>query len=167
MAEPGALCRPDYEHELMRQFGSLQDEYYPGSKRKRRDSDQMRRSRLKAERAEAKANESWDARPKGWTNPHTGQNLELFRIGALAKALHRDSVTIRRWIRLGFLPRAMYRTPELAGTRGDAGRRLWTRAQIEGIAKIAEEEGLLSDHPPRLQYTNFTQRVVAAWREWQ
>jgi hypothetical protein len=149
----------------LRDFDGVRDEYYPGSKRRRRESLPMRRSRLRAERAEARADESWDARP--WVKHlPDGREVEMFPIGSLAKALHRNSVTIRRWIRLGLLPRATYQTPPLAGTRGDAGRRLWTRRQIEGIAKIAKEEGLLSDNPPRMQNTRFTQKVVASWRAW-
>jgi len=62
-----ALCRPDYEHELMAAFGTLQDEYYPGSKRKRRESLEMRQERVKAEKAQAREEESWDAHPlKKW-----------------------------------------------------------------------------------------------------
>lgn len=148
----------------MEAFRNL-DEYYPGSKRKRRESRPMRQSRLRAERAEARADDSWDARPWKKSLPD-GTRVEMFPIGALAKALGRNSVTIRRWIRLGLLPRATYQTKPLAGTRGDAGRRLWTRRQIEGIAQIAKEEGLLSDNPPRMQATHFTQRVVAHWKEW-
>lgn len=150
-------------------FTQLHDEYYPGSKQKRRESTQMRRERLAVERAEAKDKEGWDARP--WIK-HFRLNgreieLEMFPIGALAKAMHRDSVTMRAWIRKGWLPRAKYQTPPLPGTRGDASRRLWTRAQIEGIVAIATEEGLLKEHPPRIQQTRFTERVVAAWKEWQ
>lgn len=149
----------------MEAFQSLADEHYPGSKRKRRESIPMRRSRLRAEREEVRANESWDARP--WLKHlPDGREVEMFPIGALAKALQRNSVTIRRWIRLGLLPRASYQTRPLAGTRGDAGRRLFTRRQIEGIAQVAKEEGLLGDNPPRMQNTRFTQRVVAHWREW-
>ena len=92
--------------------------------------------------------------------------MDLFFIGALAKALNRDSVTMRAWIRKGWLPGAMYQTRPVEGSRGDAGRRLWTRAQIEGIAQIAKEEGLLNDNPPRIQRTKFTRRVMAAWKEW-
>ena len=153
----------------MPSFADL-DEYYPGSRRKRRESRQARQERLIVERAEAKENESWDARPwKKHVKFKDGReaDVELFPIGALAKSLHRDSVTVRAWIRKGWLPHAMFQTKPLAGTRGDAGRRLWSRAQIEGIAQIAKEEGLLNENPPRIQRTKFTQRVMAAWKEWR
>jgi hypothetical protein len=149
-------------------FDDLQDEYYPGSKQRRRESIEMRHEREAEERAEAKDNEAWDARP--WLkhfklNGHELE-LEMFPIGSLAKALRRDSVTVRAWIRKGWLPKAQFQTKAVVGSRGNAGRRLWTRAQIEGIVRIAEEEGLLSDNPPRIQRTRFTQRVMAAWKGW-
>jgi hypothetical protein len=150
-------------------FTDLQDEFYPGSKQRRRESREMRRERQAVERAETKENESWDARPwKKHVRLADGRelDLEMFPIRSLAKALGRESVTVRSWIRKGWLPKAKYQTKPLAGTRGDAGRRLWTRAQIEGIAAIAREEGLLKESPPLMQQTRFTERVVAAWRDW-
>ena len=154
---------------MVRLFSEIQDEYYPGSKRKRRESTESRQERVAVEKAEAKDKESWDARP--WRKHVRFSNgrevdLEMFPIGSLAKALHRDSVTVRAWIRKGWLPKAKYLTPPVAGTRGNAGRRLWSRAQIEGIAHIAEEEGLLHENPPRIQRTKFTERVIAEWKGW-
>jgi len=149
----------------MSQFEPLQDEFYPGSKLKRRESLQMRRERTMAERRQEKAEEAWDARPiKIW---YQGVEYEMFRIGSLAKALNKDAVTIRAWMRKGWLPRNSFQTKPIPGTLGDAGRKLWTRQQIEGIVQIAREEGLLDDKPPRLTMTNFTQRVQAAWRTWR
>jgi hypothetical protein len=150
-------------------FGNIQDEYYPGSKQKRRESREAHQERVSEQRAEAKENAPWDARP--WSkhvrfSDGREMDLEMFPIGALAKALHRDSVTLRAWIRKGWLPKAKYLTPPVAGTRGNAGRRLWSRAQVEGIVSIAQEEGLLNDSPPRIQRTKFTERVMATWKEW-
>jgi hypothetical protein len=151
--------------DLMRVFDTLQDEYYPGSKRKRRESQEMRHERRVEERRVAREDEPWDAHPLEVFIK--GVRYEMFRVGALAKALGRDSVTMRAWIRKGWLPRNMYQTSPRYGTRGDAGLKLWTRAQIEGIVAIAQEEGLLQEKPPRLVETNFTARVVAAWRSWR
>lgn len=162
-----ALCRPDYEHGLMAAFAPLQDEFYPGSKQRRRESQEMRHERQVEERRQAKEDEDWDAHPiKGKIHPVTKQPLELFTVGALAKALQRDAVTIRAWIRKGWMPRAVYQTKPVYGSRGNAGRRLWTRTQIEGIVAIARDERLLEEHPPRIQQTNFTARVIAAWKNW-
>jgi hypothetical protein len=151
--------------DLLRSFKPLQDEYYPASKQRRRESLQMRHDRQVAERRQAREDEAWDARPvKVWVK---GVEYEMFRIGALAKALGRDSVTIRAWMRKGWLPRNSFQTAPVVGSRGDAGRRLWTRRQIEGIAQIAKEEGLLDEKPPRPVMTDFTERVKAGWRSWR
>jgi hypothetical protein len=149
-------------------FTDLQDEFYPGSKQRRRESIEMRRERMAAERTEAKDNEAWDARPTVKHFTLNGHHIEreMFPIGALGKALGRDPVTIRAWIRKGWLPEARFLTKPLPGTRGDAPRRLYTRAQIEGILAIAREEGLLKEKPPRIQKTRFTERVIAGWKEW-
>jgi hypothetical protein len=152
--------------DLMKDFASLEDEYYPGSRQRRRESQQVRRQRMTAERIQAKEDEPWDAHPRGAAHPRTGEPLELFPVGALAKAVGRQSVTIRSWIRKGWLPKAMYQTKPVAGSRGDAGRRLWTRKQIEGIVKIAREEGLLDANPPRMEHTHFTEKIKAAWKDW-
>jgi hypothetical protein len=153
---------------MIQLFSELQDEYYPGSKQRRRESRETRRERKAAEQAEAKDKEAWDARPwvKHFKLSGRDVELEMFPIGSLAKALHRDSVTLRAWIRKGWLPKAQFQTKPVPGTRGDAGRRLWTRAQIEGITRIAKEEGLLKEHPPRIQQTKFTERVMAEWKDW-
>jgi|SRR5215831_18925971 len=151
--------------DLLAGFDGLQDEYYPGSKQRRRESRQQRHERRVVERREERDAASWDVKPKEvW---YKGVKYEMFPIGALAKALGRDSVTLRAWIRKGWLPRHQFQTGQVYGSRGDAARRLWTRAQIEGIAQIAKEEGLLEERPPRIQSTHFTERVFAAWKTWR
>jgi hypothetical protein len=151
--------------ELMRGFAPLQDEFYPGSKQKRRESLQMRHERVVEERKLEKAEEPWDARPI--KIPYQGVDYEMFHIGSLAKALGKDAVTIRAWMRKGWLPRNSFQTRPIPGTLGNAGRKLWTRQQIEGIVRIAREEGLLDDKPPRMAQTHFTDRVRAAWKTWR
>lgn len=149
----------------MRAFAPLEDEYYPGSKLKRRESRQQKHERAVAARREVRESEDWDARPKRVTV--RGIDMDMWPIGALGKALGRDPVTIRTWIRKGWLPKNGFQTQPVVGSRGDAGRRLWTRIQIEGIVRIAREEGLLEEHPPRIQTTNFTRRVIEAWKTWR
>ena len=146
----------------------MQDEHYPGSAQKRRESPQIRHSRKLEERRETAASEAWDAHPTRRTVIRNGLpvTIEFFYIGALAKALGRRSVTIRSWIRKGWLPNARYSTRPHQGTRGDAGLRLWTRTQIEGIVKIASEEGLLGVWHPDVANTRFTERVFSAYRTW-
>jgi cobalamin-dependent methionine synthase I len=147
-------------------FGDLQDEYYPGSTQRRRESREARKNRMAEEREEAKTNEDWDAHPTKPKHLPDGRELEMFHIGALAKALNRRPVTIRSWITKGWIPQARYRTSAVEGSRGDAGRRLFTRAMIEGMQRIAREEGLLDPKPPPITETKFTKRILAEYRSW-
>jgi hypothetical protein len=149
--------------DMMAGFAALEDEFYPGSKQLRRDSPQVRRERRRAELRAERGETSWDAKPTEiW---YQGVRYEVFPIGALAKAMNRDSVTIRAWMRKGWLPRNGFQTPAVYGSLKNASRRLWTRTQIDRIAQIAKEEGLLEENPVRIQQTSFTQRVFSEWKE--
>jgi hypothetical protein len=92
--------------------------------------------------------------------------MEFFHIGALAKALGRRPVTIRSWITKAWIPKARYRTNDVVGSRGNAGRRLWNRKMIEGMQRIAREEGLLDPRPPPITETRFTERIISEYRSW-
>lgn len=109
------------------------DDFYPGSKQKR--SDPLPKPEI--------VEDSWEDRPQYFLVK--GVETEFFPIGALAQALNKKPVTIRRWIREEVIPDAKFRSPKREGTRGNAGVRLWTRAQIEGIVRIAKEEGVFLD----------------------
>jgi MerR HTH family regulatory protein len=86
-----------------------------------------------------------------------GKTVELCTVGELAKALNRASVTIRAWERTGIMPPSGYRHPSL-NPRGR--RRLYSRAQIEGVVRIAEEEGVLVPGPRvTITDTKFTEKV--------
>jgi hypothetical protein len=150
-------------------FGGMQDERYPGSKKLRRESRPARVARLSEERRVQRDSEGWDAHPLSrHITLKNGQEYEgdFFFIGALAKALGRRPNTIRSWITKGWLPKAMFVTSSVIGSRGNAGRRLWTRRQIENIARIAEEEGLIGKWHPDVRSTNFVTRVFAAYKDW-
>lgn len=84
-----------------------------------------------------------------------------YAIGVLAKALGRQPVTIRLWEREGLLPRTSFSSSKVQGS-GKA--RLYTREQIEGIVRIAEEEGVL-DGTRSIRDTDFTKRVKALFIE--
>ena len=108
---------------------------------------------------------AWDIKPVVYV--HGGVSREFFTIGHLADAFGRSPVTIRSWESKGVLPNSPYRSPRPRGEalpgKQSKGRRLWTRAQIEGMLRIAQEEGvILSGKPPTKQ---FTQRVAALFRE--
>lgn len=131
-------------------FEEVQKEFYPGTTR-----EIVRKPRKKA----AKDTDGWDARPRIF---HVGgEAKEFFDIGALARALGRKPVTIRAWEQRGFIPKATFRRPSesLNGTR-----RLYSREQIEGMVRIAEEEGLLKGDNRSITATDFAARVLDLFR---
>ena len=78
------------------------DEYYPGSKRKRRPLSPV------AKKPKVKEEGSWDSKPQVKKLPN-GKVVELFSAGDFSLALGRPLVTIRLWERKGYIPRAPYR----------------------------------------------------------
>jgi len=91
-----------------------------------------------------------------------GMDREFFTIGALAKALGRQPGTIRKWEADELLPKATFRQ-STEDPRGE--HRLYTRAQIEGIVRIATEEGLMNGDGKAVTSTDFTRRVFELFRE--
>lgn len=85
-----------------------------------------------------------------------GVEVEFYPISAVAKALNREVVTVRKWERKGYLPAARFRT------RGKKQDRLYTRPQIEGLVLIAIDEGLMEpEKKKRINDTQFPQRAAA------
>lgn len=122
-------------------------EYYPGS------SKRIERP-APTKPPEPASDLGWDANPrKGLLD---GRTYEFFTIRHLAAALNRQPVTIRWWESKGFIPlgrRSESKYP-------DKRHRLYTRPQIEGIVRIAEEEGILHAAHPRIPETQFEKRVL-------
>lgn len=87
----------------------------------------------------------------------SGDVVEVVGIGTLAAALQKTPRTLRRWEQQGFLPPTPFVTP----VRGGAPRRVFTLAQLDGIVRIAIEEGLVGRKPFLLSSTLFTERVRA------
>ena len=112
------------------------DQYYPGSKRKRKP--------IVAKKPEVELDLHWDAKPIKKTLPN-GRDLEMFTIGALAAALGRPVITRRAWIKEGYLPAAPYRLPSTKDVNGKdhQGRRLYSRAMVEKVVEILRTVGLL------------------------
>jgi hypothetical protein len=107
-------------------------EYYPGSSRKKRQYE-----------------ESEPEKPELDELPELGkptfylvnnQPLALYRIGAVARALNRKPVTIRKWESEGYIPVSPYKLP---GRDSRGQRRLYSKEQIESLRQIAHEEGIL------------------------
>lgn len=139
--------------ELAGEFEDIAQEFFPGSKR-----PVIRHANRQAEKPVHKPAVSgdWDDKPRLVTIK--GEKTECFTVGHLARALDRMPGTIRKWEREGVIPKPTFRTrsDDPRGTR-----RLYTRAQVEGIVRIAAEEGVLVSHQKAIKDTRFTERVIA------
>lgn len=130
------------------------DNFYPGSKRKRRVQE------VKVNKKDS----DWTINPIKKTLPN-GRDMEFYTIGALAIALGRPLVTIRYWMKEGYLPAPSYRLGDKTDATGKElkGRRLYSRAQIDVAVKLFEEAGALGI--TRLKWPNkqLTDAVEEAW----
>lgn len=111
---------------------------------------------------------SWDDYPL--RKELRGEMIELFRVGALAEAIGVTPKAIYKWERQRIFPPARYRTqaPKQGPIPGKvpAGRRLYTRAQIEAVIEAATEAGVImprriGQHP---DWKLFTALVVRSWK---
>lgn len=116
-----------------------------------------------AEKQKEQQHESdqWDLHPKIFTVK--GKPMEFFPIGALALALGgRSANTLRAWEKEGILPKSVFAKPS-KDPRGR--RRMYTRAMVEGLVKIAKEEGVFwPDKGKRMSYTAFTEKAVELFK---
>ena len=141
--------------DLLDDFLSEIDEYYPGSKKKRKEK--------KVEYVPKES--SWDSKTYIKTLP-SGQDVEFFTIGALASALNRPVVTIRLWTRQGHLPPPPFRLPDTQDKYGVAhkGRTLYTRPMIEAAIEIFKRNGVFNQN--RIEWANnqkVTEQLSEAW----
>jgi len=122
--------------EIDKLFEDL-DSYYPNSKRKRKP--------LVEKAPEVKLDLHWDSKPYKKLLPN-GNEIEMFTIGPLAAALGRPVITIRTWIKEGYLPASPYRLPAKKDSKGDdhQGRRLYSRAMVEAVIRLFDSAGLLN-----------------------
>lgn len=133
------------------------DVFYPGSKRKRKTQEPKKR--------EIEPVQGWDAKPYMKTLPN-GRDVEMFTIGALAEALGRPVITIRTWIKEGYLPASPYRLPSKKNIRGEdqMGRRLYSRSMIEIVIELFGKAGLL--YIKRIEWAEnkqLTNDIADAW----
>ncbi len=130
------------------------DNFYPGSKRKRREE----------KKEEVKVATAWDSKPYVKSLPD-GTDMEFFTIGALAIALGRPIISIRHWIKSGYLPVSPYRLPAKVDVNGKErlGRRLYSRPMIEVAVAMFGKAGLLN--VKRIQWPNqeLTSAIAEAW----
>jgi hypothetical protein len=135
-------------------FLSDLDDYYPNSKRKRR---------VKEEKV-SKKDSDWTINPIKKTLPN-GRDMEFYTIGALAVALGRPLVTIRYWMKEGYLPAPSYRLGDKTDATGKEikGRRLYSRSQIDVAVELFGKAGFLNK--TRIQWPNkqLTDAITEAW----
>lgn len=116
-------------------FSDIED-FYPGSKRKRKE---------KAVPATRVVDVDWDRPAVSKTLPN-GVKVDMYTIGALADALGRPIVTLRSWMKMGYVPTSPYRLPTKKDKNGieRKGRRLYTRPMIEAAVATFTAAGLLN-----------------------
>jgi hypothetical protein len=141
-----------------RLFAEL-DDYYPGSKKKRRPLNPQ------AKKPEIKEEGSWDASPQVKTLPN-GNVVELFSAGAFALALGRPLVTIRLWERRGYIPRAPYRLKSMLvdGVK-KPGWRMYSRDMVESTIKAFEARGLME--APRIDWNRYSELSIELMETWK
>lgn len=148
----------DWDAEFA-QIAEETPQFYPGStKAIVRHPNRAEEPRRRATGADP----DWDAKPRVYETPDGP--TEFFTLGQLARALGRESVTIRKWEREGVIPKAQYQVP---GRNDDprGRRRLYTRKQVEGIVRIAEEEGLFANTRKPFAETQFVERVLKLFQQ--
>jgi hypothetical protein len=133
-------------------------EYYPGSshpilRHPNRPLPDSRKSSIGVD-------SEWDKKPRKYMT--NGVEREFFTIGHLAAALGRRPVTLRLWEREGIIPKATY---QINSESKNGRRRLYTREQVEGLVKLAVEEGILIAHQRAISETRFTARSIALFEQ--
>lgn len=91
-----------------------------------------------------------------------GREVEFFTIGQVSQVLNRQPVTLRKWEREGIIPKATFSKPS-KDPRGR--RRLYSRAQVEALVRIAAEEGVLNDIHKQISKTKFSAKVLSAFKQ--
>jgi hypothetical protein len=135
-------------------FADLGD-YYPGSRRKRREPPKVK-----------------EVIPQSWEEDGVlkrlpnGNEVDMYLIGSLAKALNRPIKTIRSWMERGHLPTSPYRMPATIGKNGKeyAGRRLYSKRMVETAIDLFESAGLMSvDRVDWTVHRNLSDKITEAW----
>lgn len=134
------------------------DEYYPGSKKKRRPVDPKAKKKKSIEEG------SWDSNPQVKTLPN-GSMVELYSAGSLCQALERPLVTLRLWERKGYIPRAPYRLKSIVvkGVK-KPGWRMYSRAMIESAIKSFQSRGLIG--APRIDWNRHPDLSIELMENW-
>jgi hypothetical protein len=142
--------------EIEEMFANL-DVYYPGSKRKRRE-DSSKKLKRTVEDSDWTTSAVFKRMPNG-------QLFEFYQLGALAQALGRPLVTVRYWMKEGYLPAAPYRLGDKKDRNGNEsrGRRLYSRAQIQAVVDLFEKAGYLELNRIEWPDQQLTNAIAEAW----
>jgi hypothetical protein len=143
--------------EVDKLFKSL-DDYYPGSKRKRRKPDPNVKPR------KVSTPNAWNVDPQVKALPN-GKVIELFSAGAMATALGRPLVTLRLWERKGYIPRAPYRLKSMIvnGVK-KPGWRMYSKAIVEATIESFQSRGLLE--APRVDWNRHHDLSIELMEKW-
>jgi len=135
------------------------DDYYPGSKKKRRAVNPNVKSKKVVQEG------SWDENPQVKTLPN-GNVVELYSAGSLCLALGRPIVTLRLWERKGYLPRAPYRLKSIVvkGVK-KPGWRMYSKAIIEATVASFESRGLID--VPRIDWNRHHDLSIELMETWK
>ena len=146
------------EDQVDKFFGGL-DDFYPGSKKKRRPVDPNVKPK------KSKEESSWDVNPQVKKLPN-GNVVELYSAGSLCLALGRPIVTLRLWERKGYIPRAPYRLKSIIvdGVK-KPGWRMYSKAMIESTVKIFNSRGLLE--APRIDWNRYPDMSIELAESWK
>lgn len=136
------------------------DEYYPGSKRKRRALS----PEVAARRQKTREEGAWDSKPTLKKLPN-GKTVELFSAGSFAQALNRPLVTLRLWERRGYIPRAPYRLKSIVvdGVK-KPGWRMYSKDMIESALESFRSRGLLE--AARIEWNNHRDLSIELVENW-
>lgn len=139
-------------YDIESSFADL-DDYYPGSKRKRREAP-----------PESTQDLSWDEKPL--IKFMDGKEVEFFLLGSLAKALGKSPVTIRLWERKAYIPRSPYRLPSHINKKGKEipGKRVFTRELIQIAVEEFASRGLLG--AARVEWRDHSDLTIALYERW-
>lgn len=131
------------------------DEFYPGSKRKRKEPVKQ----------EAPVVTNWedDFFLKYLPN---GQQVKMYTLGSVAKALNRSVQSLRYWIDEGHIPAPPYRLPSVKGKNGKeyAGRKLYSKRMVEALVEIFKSAGLLGvARVDWVLHRNLSDKITESW----
>ena len=147
------------EEDNVDKFFEDLDEYYPGSKKKRRPLEPGVAKKKPAILG------SWDENPQVKTLPN-GKTVELYSVGSLCQALGRPVVTVRLWERKGYIPRAPYRLKSMLvdGVR-KPGWRMYSKAMIQATIDSFHSRGLIGS--PRVDWNRFPDLSIELTETWK